>query len=285
MLFCSGCGMSHGSLLFSQEQLSRPDENRICIGREGVLRLCAHKAFSFDDIETMERETLASRNIRFVCRHEDHYQASWEKRWGREWGELSFPSLRVWRSRSGGDPHITIRSSLRVLRCYSDDIITREGLNNAFRAIAPTTSSWICPHLRFDHPRLTYAYSSLDCEDSGNPLYKIAFPATKNYSSFPSLIKYPRCHMGHHYRQETSCRACLTNFGLYRVPLPGDNEHEVIFHSETQLATTTPDNPRWLDHLARSSFTLSEGAKHWLWCDRPGCWTNVLDWDKWWFVT
>lgn len=46
-LYCSRCKMEHRAWLFSADQRRRPCRKRICIGHEGRLRICAHKAVSW----------------------------------------------------------------------------------------------------------------------------------------------------------------------------------------------------------------------------------------------
>jgi hypothetical protein len=50
-LYCSGCAMNHPTILFSICQRSKDDDQRICIGREGYVRICPHKTFSWSDVE------------------------------------------------------------------------------------------------------------------------------------------------------------------------------------------------------------------------------------------
>lgn len=50
-LHCSGCDLRHPLFLFSRaERHKQPGEQRICIGREGSLRLCRHKTVSWDTV-------------------------------------------------------------------------------------------------------------------------------------------------------------------------------------------------------------------------------------------
>ena len=50
-LHCSGCGQDHPSPMFSPEQKEKPWRERICIGREGHIRLCEHEVITWADIE------------------------------------------------------------------------------------------------------------------------------------------------------------------------------------------------------------------------------------------
>ncbi|UQC88033.1 uncharacterized protein CLUP02_13555 [Colletotrichum lupini] len=48
-LHCSGCRRDHPSSLFSVKQRQEEPDTRICIGREGHLRLREHRTFDWDD--------------------------------------------------------------------------------------------------------------------------------------------------------------------------------------------------------------------------------------------
>jgi hypothetical protein len=50
-LHCSGCKLDHQAHLFSAAQRRAPPQERICIGREGYVRLCEHKTIGWDDIQ------------------------------------------------------------------------------------------------------------------------------------------------------------------------------------------------------------------------------------------
>ncbi|KAK2774377.1 hypothetical protein CKAH01_03610 [Colletotrichum kahawae] len=48
-LYCSGCKKHHTASLFSAAERNKAPVERICIGREGYIRLCEHKTFNWDD--------------------------------------------------------------------------------------------------------------------------------------------------------------------------------------------------------------------------------------------
>ncbi|KAI1076570.1 hypothetical protein F5B20DRAFT_594033 [Whalleya microplaca] len=52
-LHCSACHVDHPVGLFSKEQRTRPPKYRMCIGHEGYIRICEHKAFKWAGIETI----------------------------------------------------------------------------------------------------------------------------------------------------------------------------------------------------------------------------------------
>lgn len=80
-LYCSGCGVFHPVALFSAAQRQVRDEERICIGREGYVRLCNHKVVTWHDIAFLMREAAEVSLDRHrgglliplpACRHESH---------------------------------------------------------------------------------------------------------------------------------------------------------------------------------------------------------------------
>ncbi|KAK3939607.1 hypothetical protein QBC46DRAFT_409020 [Diplogelasinospora grovesii] len=50
-LHCSGCKQDHPLFLFSPTQRDASDDVRICIGREGLVRLCDHKIITWECLE------------------------------------------------------------------------------------------------------------------------------------------------------------------------------------------------------------------------------------------
>ncbi|KAK3364570.1 hypothetical protein B0T25DRAFT_576806 [Lasiosphaeria hispida] len=56
LLYCSGCRTNHPAGLFSHGQRYGPSDTRICIGREGNIRICDHMVITWADVE----EWLAS---------------------------------------------------------------------------------------------------------------------------------------------------------------------------------------------------------------------------------
>ncbi|OTA98757.1 hypothetical protein M426DRAFT_258110 [Hypoxylon sp. CI-4A] len=51
VLHCSGCIGDHPTYLFSEKQRMMPIDERLCIGREGHIKLCRHKSITWKEIE------------------------------------------------------------------------------------------------------------------------------------------------------------------------------------------------------------------------------------------
>ncbi|KAI0007957.1 hypothetical protein F4779DRAFT_642310 [Xylariaceae sp. FL0662B] len=52
-LHCAACGVDHPMSFFSIRQRTRPLESRICIGREGFIRICEHRFLKWADVEPL----------------------------------------------------------------------------------------------------------------------------------------------------------------------------------------------------------------------------------------
>ena len=73
-LHCGGCGLDHPSCAFSKRQRALPASKRVCIAREGAVRLCRHKTLTWAEIERDARRAAAEKRgcVLFACenRHE-----------------------------------------------------------------------------------------------------------------------------------------------------------------------------------------------------------------------
>lgn len=75
LLYCSGCSCCHPSRAFSAAEAMKPWDERICIGREGKLRICQHRYITWADIETHVTKSLAnnaSEDMTIHCDHPSH---------------------------------------------------------------------------------------------------------------------------------------------------------------------------------------------------------------------
>jgi F-box domain len=53
LLHCSGCAVDHPSCAFSRTQRLMSPERRVCIGRQGFVRVCRHRIFTWAEIESL----------------------------------------------------------------------------------------------------------------------------------------------------------------------------------------------------------------------------------------
>ncbi|KAK3379638.1 hypothetical protein B0T24DRAFT_695498 [Lasiosphaeria ovina] len=61
-LHCAGCGEDHAAGYFSAKQRALPPELRLCIGREGFVRICDHTTVQWEDVERLFRIDQATRH-------------------------------------------------------------------------------------------------------------------------------------------------------------------------------------------------------------------------------
>ncbi|KAK0742107.1 hypothetical protein B0T21DRAFT_433802 [Apiosordaria backusii] len=103
-LFCSGCGREHSTRAFSKSQNGLGDDERVCIGREGLLRLCEHRYIQWSDVEDhfLQQQNPKNRNrlvptaCEMICEHPDHH------RYGiHDLAEAYMPRLKVEGSSTG----------------------------------------------------------------------------------------------------------------------------------------------------------------------------------------
>ena len=72
-LHCSGCKTTHRAMHFSALQRQhKTDAERICLGRECLLRICGHLSFSWDQVSVWARSQKEP--IQFVCNDRSHCQ-------------------------------------------------------------------------------------------------------------------------------------------------------------------------------------------------------------------
>ncbi|KAF9636324.1 hypothetical protein BFW01_g7219 [Lasiodiplodia theobromae] len=60
---CSACVDAHPPSLFSSAQLARTPEQRRCKGAEGILRMCRHKAFTYDKVASAMAAAASNREL------------------------------------------------------------------------------------------------------------------------------------------------------------------------------------------------------------------------------
>ncbi|KAI0123804.1 hypothetical protein BJ170DRAFT_96029 [Xylariales sp. AK1849] len=72
MIWCSGCRCWHPAFLYSWSERDKPFNTRVCIGRQGRIRLCEHETFSWADMQ----QTKDGLKCRVHCRRGGHKTAA-----------------------------------------------------------------------------------------------------------------------------------------------------------------------------------------------------------------
>lgn len=116
---CAGCGSEHRAHLFSAEERRRRDDERICAGREGRVRLCEHVSFGWE--EARRRSGRArERPTTLECLHGSHRGTAPEGSGSRSDArqgspppceDRSLPKAEFWRGKSG---NVIVRLTLEV---------------------------------------------------------------------------------------------------------------------------------------------------------------------------
>lgn len=120
-VYCSGCKLSHPTMAFSPSQQQKRSSQRICIAREGVLRVCDHLSLTWAEVEgriKMVRKPTrdnqwgqfikALEQIEWVCTHESHNFPCkvGHPRMGAicpsAWLEPTFPRVKIGVDQAGG---------------------------------------------------------------------------------------------------------------------------------------------------------------------------------------
>lgn len=131
-VYCSGCKLSHPTMAFSPTQQQQRSGRRICIAREGVLRVCDHLSLTWAEVEERinnvrkptrdnqwDRYINALEGIEWVCTHESH---NFPCRVGHPrigpialsaWLEPTFPRVKIRVDQEGG-PVVAVRARLTL---------------------------------------------------------------------------------------------------------------------------------------------------------------------------
>ncbi|KAM7185265.1 hypothetical protein V8F33_012494 [Rhypophila sp. PSN 637] len=168
-VWCSGCNEKHALILFSATQRRMPDHERICIRREGRIRLCSHEAVSWEDIHRTSR-TFEDSQPRFCdnlmwrsCTHQSHHS----------------PEINLWRSlrviprvsifkRLSGPLDISISWSSPVFDLDPNDpdlLITRQDIREHLDSQTTPTlfEHSLCPHVAVNDGQLLLPFEPNQC--------------------------------------------------------------------------------------------------------------------------
>ncbi|KAM7204248.1 hypothetical protein V8F20_003661 [Naviculisporaceae sp. PSN 640] len=105
-LWCSGCRKYHPLLFFSAKQRETSPDQRICIGREGKVRLCSHESLTWAQLHSAARSAKYSADPVTIksCSNKSHNSP---KSW---WRSPIFPELALLHKTSS----VTARYSVHI---------------------------------------------------------------------------------------------------------------------------------------------------------------------------
>lgn len=159
LFYCAGCLCCHPSRAFSKEERAKPWHTRVCIGREGVVRLCEHKSISWAEIENHIKEANRSganaNNITTMvtrCEHQDHGNSRDMVSWicsGPIMRVSFYFTSQIYFTSQNIYPNISVSSSLSVLAALKldpQDRLRSKDIRSMFLRARLAGASYLVPH-------------------------------------------------------------------------------------------------------------------------------------------
>ena len=296
-LWCSGCGENHASLFFSSRQRSVPSEQRICIGREGSIRLCDHEVLTWEAVEKAVAEYRASdsdspdgsawRGILECAQQHMHGTGEAPMHQDR-------PKVRV---SLDGDAISIQRFEIPV--CLFDSAatsVTRDQLRQLITSAEPGNTA-LCPHVSFTDGQLALPFEPNQCacfgqadeipdgrNDADSKHITTAKPLAHCQSVYVNC-DCCRCQavkssgnpaMSHCYY----CSSCDMNFRWNVWDYGGlvlTSHASIILNGQA----FGPSRPDWLQFLDPHSWgiTEDEDLRHIAWCADQQC-ATMFRWER-----
>ncbi|KAK4211940.1 hypothetical protein QBC37DRAFT_289035, partial [Rhypophila decipiens] len=311
-LWCSGCRKSHSLLFFSAAQRDDaiPNSQRICIGREGKMRLCSHEAISWDELERNGEDLENDRakggslyqEIMRTCRHKSHQSPT--SRWGRGHGRSIVPvlSLHKQQGRSVG-PWISgnFTWTSPVFDLDSKIPVTRQDIKDHLASRNDVFGHAPCPHVTHDDGQLLVPFESEYCvcfEDPDPLMLAEELPPAIFGEERHRCVDFGSCcrciatrthppgdsrrRRGHFMAttpaDESNCHKyqCSICSAKYSWIRDGDCRVFLKFEKYLNLERQDPTSKQWLVLLDTESWGIShdEELRHVVWCPDEQCVTG-----------
>lgn len=239
---CSKCKCLHSKDEFSKAQLSKTIEKRICKGAEGVVWICSHASFSFDEVCALrDKKFPIGRGIEmydfYVCTHPSHGST------GEELAR-SAPMICV-TSRDGRRRHgstLVLRSRTLIQIPNSEQIAQKQ-----LESWLDGPENIICPHTLAQHCTAVPEDSLTDPTHS--PIYISPLDTTR------SACNSGACRVCCTLAQFCADLHCDTCWTIYRRHNDcGGKLDEVVLNVKRQVGPgvnleTTPRNPLWMSQM------------------------------------
>lgn len=99
-LHCSGCSNDHPTCLFSKTQRLKSPKTRICIGREGFVRVCEHRVVTWKEVIRTGRQlarldTKLAKVFLDKCQHESHSPNHHRKDTSQTNYQMTYPVIQI----------------------------------------------------------------------------------------------------------------------------------------------------------------------------------------------
>ncbi|KAK8177398.1 hypothetical protein IWX90DRAFT_18329 [Phyllosticta citrichinensis] len=243
-LVCSGCWRLHPARLFSPNQLRAAPEARVCIGREGRVRVCEHKLLT--RLEIKDSIHVLGNHVR-LCDSLDH---------SPRYVQRPAPTLTHRCSESGHEgacamSQIKTTTTLMVLDRSEDLMIPQ------LQQIFESSSYQICPHLRLSdrlcgallfHPQLQSF---------------LLMEGTRARGRLNAACPHPNCRARFTISVETSRAnvATFTNGSFFVLsPLPHGTVGVVLHVTKFIPSVEDATHPGWLGQLGDTRSTNCGGG-------------------------
>lgn len=286
-LYCSGCARNHPLILFSIHQRSKCDNERLCIGREGYIRLCVHKTIAWSDVENFVAGRTGSDTSTFTCEHESHRL---ELLPNQLLPLHTRPSFNMSYSPWARKVNLKLNWSVSPLDLKAEDPTTVTHIRDHVRTGQLAATVALCPHESFDD--ISFLLRPFD------PHHCVC-TQPQAQSAFPTIhTKVNDCMVGIE-SGDTSCCRCDSNerggFGEGKLLAEGRPiavSHRFCCDSCATLYTwnswnstvyltrstcrwrgvKSPYEYIWISLLDPASYDIKEPAMcHTLWCETPEC--------------
>lgn len=301
-LHCSGCDKNHPNALFSIGQRSKGDKERICIGREGYVRLCPHKTVSWLDIEAWLASRTGENSTVFTCEHESHGSKTPTKDTSILQPDRR-PTLRISSRSDFRDVIASLQWQVNPLDMKAEEPATVAHIRAKLRMEELAATTTLCPHESFDD--VTFLLRPFDP-------YHCACTQAKSGLT-PNHDKTNTCESGLLSSKCTTCCRCLSAewgglgqgrlLATRRLPKEphqpvGEVNHKVTCNScptsytwsksdnvvelsrRTMCGFRSPYEHSWISMLDPASYDTKEpGSLHTLWCEDPKC-ATARQWKK-----
>ncbi|KAM7212141.1 hypothetical protein V8F06_012466 [Rhypophila decipiens] len=268
-VWCSGCKEEHALILFSATQRCMPEHTRICIGREGRIRLCSHEAVSWEDIHRTPRifEDSQSRRLLRSCTHQSHHSPETNL-----FKSLAVPKLLI--SKGFGIHNIIISWSSPVFDLDPDEpdlLIRKQDIRDHLNSQTTPTlfKHSLCPHVAVNDGQLLLPFEPNQC----GCFDQEPVSETSEYLG--------QCHDCDKFCEfDYRCCRCLTvksrhsfrQGDFMRIECSEDGSVEPSYQN-TFPRPTAPTVMWWLDKLDPESWGISadEELRHVVWCPDKDC--------------
>jgi hypothetical protein len=142
------------------------DEQRVCIGREGHVRVCQHKILSWSDVEEALNGCNESQ-LTLQCRDKSHRKLQLYS-----FREDYFPSIKIY----GETKYINLQWQVAPLDMKAEQPATVRHIQNRLKTAELAATASLCPHESFDD--ISFLLRPFDPHQCGCTQSQSVFPMT-----------------------------------------------------------------------------------------------------------